>query len=114
MRVTYGHEKSWKFLYTVGNKKCTNSVSESIVIHTKYFISHLTNLPLCFVSFHSSTENAPPINQRRTLQLSKASSAGFGFTLQVFWKQQLVCVHKVVQKFLKGRVELKPRVSKTC
>lgn len=34
--------------------------------------------------FCSSTENAPPINQRRTLQLSKDSSAGFGFTLQVF------------------------------
>ena len=34
--------------------------------------------------FYSSTENAPPINQRRTLQLSKDSSAGFGFTLQVF------------------------------
>ena len=33
--------------------------------------------------FCSSTENAPPINQRRTLQLSKDSSAGFGFTLQV-------------------------------
>lgn len=33
--------------------------------------------------FFSSTENAPPINQRRTLQLSKDSSAGFGFTLQV-------------------------------
>ncbi|XP_022806448.1 uncharacterized protein LOC111343523 isoform X2 [Stylophora pistillata] len=32
----------------------------------------------------SSTENAPPINQRRTLQLSKASSAGFGFTLQTY------------------------------
>ncbi|XP_078343824.1 uncharacterized protein LOC144629485 isoform X1 [Oculina patagonica] len=32
----------------------------------------------------SSPENAPPINQRRTLQLSKETSAGFGFTLQTY------------------------------
>ncbi|XP_068751584.1 uncharacterized protein [Montipora capricornis] len=32
----------------------------------------------------SSTENAPPVNQRRTLQLSKANTAGFGFTLQTY------------------------------
>ncbi|XP_015761332.1 PREDICTED: uncharacterized protein LOC107340492 [Acropora digitifera] len=30
----------------------------------------------------SSTENAPPVNQRRTLQLCKNSTSGFGFTLQ--------------------------------
>lgn len=47
------------------------------------FISHLTCSSICFDHLHSSTENAPPINQRRTLQLSKEAAAGFGFTLQV-------------------------------
>ncbi|XP_067018939.1 uncharacterized protein [Acropora muricata] len=32
----------------------------------------------------SSTENAPPVNQRRTLQLCKNSTSGFGFTLQTY------------------------------
>lgn len=51
MRVTYGHEKSWKFLYTVGNKKCTNSVSESIVIHKIFHFSfNKSSSMFCFFS----------------------------------------------------------------
>ena len=52
------------------------------------FSSHLIYFSLCFVHLHSSSENAPPINQRRTLQLSKDAAAGFGFTLQVMKRRK--------------------------
>jgi hypothetical protein len=38
---------------------------------------------MAYYYYFSTPENAPPLNQRRTIQMERSANGGFGFTLQV-------------------------------